>query len=95
MAQCPDAVEIQQRCEKLRAAVVADILKYNEEDLAATWAVFCWLRELGRGDSCYPVWAASPCHSAIPLHVCDGPAERLEGNAVFRTDMISVQRHAQ
>jgi hypothetical protein len=26
---------------------VADILKYNEEDLTATWVVFEWLREKG------------------------------------------------
>jgi len=32
--------------EDLRNELIADILKYNEEDLAATWAVFCWLREL-------------------------------------------------
>jgi predicted RecB family nuclease len=24
------------------------ILKYNEEDLAATWAVLCWLKDSGR-----------------------------------------------
>jgi predicted RecB family nuclease len=28
----------------LRNARMAEILKYNEEDLAATWAVFEWLR---------------------------------------------------
>ena len=27
-------------------AIVAEILKYNEEDLAATWAVLDWLRGL-------------------------------------------------
>lgn len=31
-----------------RDAVMADILRYNEEALAATCAVFCWLRGLGR-----------------------------------------------
>lgn len=30
--------------EAKRNALMADILKYNEEDLAATWAVFEWLR---------------------------------------------------
>ena len=29
-----------------RDAIVAEILKYNEEDLAATWAVLDWLRGL-------------------------------------------------
>ena len=28
-----------------RDAIMAEILKYNEEDLAATWAVLEWLRE--------------------------------------------------
>ena len=30
--------------EAERNALMAEILKYNEEDLAATWAVFEWLR---------------------------------------------------
>ncbi len=29
-----------------RDAIMAEILKYNEEDLAATWAVLEWLRGL-------------------------------------------------
>jgi predicted RecB family nuclease len=28
---------------------MAEILKYNEEDLAATWAVFEWLRSKAPG----------------------------------------------
>jgi predicted RecB family nuclease len=31
--------------ENERNARMAEILKYNEEDLAATWAVFEWLRK--------------------------------------------------
>ena len=30
--------------QKERDAIMAEILKYNEEDLAATWAVLEWLR---------------------------------------------------
>jgi predicted RecB family nuclease len=30
--------------ESKRKQLMDDILKYNEEDLAATWAVFEWLR---------------------------------------------------
>ena len=30
--------------EAKRNILMAEILKYNEEDLAATWAVFDWLR---------------------------------------------------
>ena len=30
-----------------RNARMVEILKYNEEDLAATWAVFAWLRGKG------------------------------------------------
>jgi predicted RecB family nuclease len=33
--------------ENERDARMAEILKYNEEDLAATWAVFEWLRNKG------------------------------------------------
>jgi len=29
-----------------RVAIIAETLKYNEEDLAATWAVLDWLRGL-------------------------------------------------
>jgi predicted RecB family nuclease len=32
--------------EKTRNAIMAEILKYNEEDLASMWAVFEWLRGL-------------------------------------------------
>jgi len=31
--------------QELRAKVMNEILTYNEEDLAATWAVFEWLRD--------------------------------------------------
>jgi predicted RecB family nuclease len=31
--------------EAKRDSLMAEILKYNEEDLAATWAVFEWLRK--------------------------------------------------
>ena len=30
--------------EHLRQQIMRDILKYNEEDLKATWAVFQWLK---------------------------------------------------
>jgi predicted RecB family nuclease len=30
--------------EQLRAQIMEQILKYNDEDLEATWAVFEWLR---------------------------------------------------
>lgn len=30
--------------EVKREQLMAEILKYNEEDLAATWAVFEWLK---------------------------------------------------
>lgn len=46
MAQYIEATETED--EQLRAKVIADILKYNEEDLGATWAVLSWLREYGR-----------------------------------------------
>ena len=29
-----------------RRRILDEIIKYNEEDLQATWAVFEWLREL-------------------------------------------------
>jgi len=44
MARYIEATEIQDAAG--RDALMADILRYNEEDLAATWAVFCWLRDL-------------------------------------------------
>jgi predicted RecB family nuclease len=46
MARYIEATETED--EKLRQTVMADILKYNEEDLAATWAVLCWLQGFGR-----------------------------------------------
>ena len=42
MAQFILATETEDQVE--RNARMAEILKYNEEDLAATWAVFEWLR---------------------------------------------------
>jgi predicted RecB family nuclease len=42
MAQFILATETDDETE--RSARMAEILKYNEEDLAATWAVFQWLR---------------------------------------------------
>ena len=36
-----------QRGERNMPMRLAQILKYNEEDLAATWAVFEWLRGKG------------------------------------------------
>jgi predicted RecB family nuclease len=41
MAQFILATETDDEAE--RSARMAEILKYNEEDLAATWAVFEWL----------------------------------------------------
>ena len=43
IAQYFRAIETADR--KLRRELLAQILKYNEEDLDATWAVFQWLRE--------------------------------------------------
>ncbi|MGD0696524.1 MAG: TM0106 family RecB-like putative nuclease [Terriglobia bacterium] len=45
MAQFILATETEDKAE--RNARMAEILKYNEEDLAATWAVFGWLRNKG------------------------------------------------
>lgn len=45
MAQYIEATEMEDEAE--RQKVMTDILKYNEEDLAATWAVFSWLRTYG------------------------------------------------
>jgi predicted RecB family nuclease len=47
MAQYIEATETED--EATRQSLVDEILKYNEEDLAATWAVLCWLREFARG----------------------------------------------
>jgi predicted RecB family nuclease len=46
MAKYIEATEMKDR--EGRDKVVAEILKYNEEDLAATWAVFCWVRDYGQ-----------------------------------------------
>ena len=42
MAQYIEAVET--RDEAKRAELMGEILKYNSEDLEATWAVFQWLK---------------------------------------------------
>jgi predicted RecB family nuclease len=47
MAQYIEATETED--EDARQKVMDTILKYNEEDLAATWAVLVWLRDFGRG----------------------------------------------
>lgn len=47
MARYIEATETEDA--NVRDQVLAEILKYNEEDLAATWAVLCWLREFGHG----------------------------------------------
>ena len=44
MARYIEATEMEDVAQ--RDSVMTDILRYNEEDLAATWAVFCWLRSL-------------------------------------------------
>lgn len=46
MAKYIEATETED--EALRTAVMDQVLKYNEEDLAATWAVLSWLQEFGR-----------------------------------------------
>jgi predicted RecB family nuclease len=46
MAQYIEATEIDD--EQARQKVVDEILKYNEEDLGATWAALCWVRDFGR-----------------------------------------------
>ena len=33
--------------ERLRQSLMSDIIAYNREDLAATWAVLCWLQGIG------------------------------------------------
>jgi predicted RecB family nuclease len=45
MAQYIEATEMED--EAARQKVMDDILKYNEEDLAATWAVLSWVRAYG------------------------------------------------
>lgn len=44
IAQFIKATELGDESE--RDAIVAEVLKYNEEDLDATWAVFQWLQSL-------------------------------------------------
>jgi predicted RecB family nuclease len=34
--------------ENLRQSLLSDITEYNREDLAATWAVLCWLQNIGK-----------------------------------------------
>jgi predicted RecB family nuclease len=46
MAQYIEATEVSDK--RLRDAMLSEIVQYNREDLAATWAVLCWLQELGR-----------------------------------------------
>lgn len=46
MAKYIEATEMEN--QKERDKIIADILKYNEEDLAATWAVFSWLCDFGQ-----------------------------------------------
>ena len=45
MAKFIEATETENEPE--RNALMSEILRYNEEDLAATWAVFGWLRGVG------------------------------------------------
>jgi predicted RecB family nuclease len=47
MAHYIEATETED--EITRQKLMNDILKYNEEDLAATWAVLLWLRNFGSG----------------------------------------------
>jgi predicted RecB family nuclease len=47
MAQYIEATETED--QDARQKVMDTILKYNEEDLAATWAVLLWLRNFGQG----------------------------------------------
>lgn len=49
MAQYIEATETED--EAARQKVMDEILKYNEEDLAATWAVLCWIREFSGGQA--------------------------------------------
>ena len=47
MAKYIEATETED--EATRSSVMHQILKYNEEDLAATWAVLNWLKAKGAG----------------------------------------------
>jgi predicted RecB family nuclease len=49
MAQYIEATETED--EATRQKLMNDILKYNEEDLAATWAVLSWVKEFGSGNA--------------------------------------------
>ena len=49
MAKYIEATEFGEGAERDR--VMAEVLKYNKEDLAATWAVFEWIRRGGQGGS--------------------------------------------
>jgi len=46
MAKYIEAVETEN--EEIRRSIMEEILKYNEEDLQATWAVLEWVRDKGR-----------------------------------------------
>jgi predicted RecB family nuclease len=49
MAHYIEATETED--EAMRQKLMNDILKYNEEDLGATWAVLCWLKSFGAGQA--------------------------------------------
>ena len=44
MARYIEATEVHDK--HARDAMLSEIVDYNREDLAATWAVLCWLQEL-------------------------------------------------
>jgi predicted RecB family nuclease len=46
MARYIEATEVSD--ERLRDTMLSDIIEYNREDLAATWAVLCWLQTFGK-----------------------------------------------
>ncbi len=48
------------RDETERAAIMEEILRYNEEDLAATWRVLQWARELDLTVPAFPGTAGTP-----------------------------------
>jgi predicted RecB family nuclease len=45
MARYIEATETSDKC--LRESLLSEIVEYNREDLAATWAVLCWLQNVG------------------------------------------------
>lgn len=47
MAHYIEATETEDQAT--REKLINDILKYNEKDFAATWAVLCWLKAFGDG----------------------------------------------